>query len=78
LILNKQKPYIQTGRISIHMAQNSKTQESSYYQNSIIIHSTIEETKTNTPTKITRICWNTGEEKNCTACYLRKGCKARA
>jgi len=27
--------------------------------------------------EITRICWNTGEEKNCPACYLSKGCKAR-
>ncbi|MGD6807726.1 MAG: hypothetical protein ACQCN4_12305 [Candidatus Bathyarchaeia archaeon] len=27
--------------------------------------------------KTLRICWNTGEEKNCTSCYLRKGCKAR-
>jgi hypothetical protein len=24
-----------------------------------------------------RICWNTGEEKNCPSCYLSKGCKAR-
>jgi len=25
----------------------------------------------------TNICWNTGEEKNCHACYLSKGCKAK-
>jgi hypothetical protein len=24
-----------------------------------------------------RICWNTGEEKNCPSCYLSKGCKAK-
>jgi hypothetical protein len=28
--------------------------------------------------KTIRICWNTGEEKNCLACYLSKGCKAKA
>ncbi|HTY74492.1 MAG TPA: hypothetical protein VMD05_02890 [Candidatus Nanoarchaeia archaeon] len=27
--------------------------------------------------EITRICWNTGEQKNCPSCYLSKGCKAR-
>jgi hypothetical protein len=26
---------------------------------------------------VRRICWNTGEEKNCLACYLRLGCKAK-
>jgi hypothetical protein len=29
------------------------------------------------PDKIVRICWNTGEEKNCASCYLNRGCKAR-
>jgi hypothetical protein len=24
-----------------------------------------------------KICWNTGEEKNCIACFLSKGCKAK-
>jgi hypothetical protein len=24
-----------------------------------------------------RICWNTGEQKNCPGCYLSKGCKAK-
>lgn len=28
--------------------------------------------------QVIRICWNTGEEKNCLACYLSKGCKAKA
>jgi len=28
--------------------------------------------------KTIKICWNTGEEKNCQACYLSKGCKAKA
>jgi hypothetical protein len=25
-----------------------------------------------------RICWNTGEEKNCLSCYLGKNCKAKS
>jgi hypothetical protein len=24
-----------------------------------------------------RICWNTGDEKNCPGCYLGKSCKAK-
>jgi hypothetical protein len=27
--------------------------------------------------RIARICWNTGEEKNCSGCYLSTGCKAK-
>jgi hypothetical protein len=50
-----------------------KTQETQIFQDPIVIGSTAEEN----PAPI-RICWNTGEEKNCPACYLRKGCKAKA
>jgi hypothetical protein len=44
-------------------------------QTEIVIDSTVEELTS--PPKIARICWNTGEEKNCPACYLSKGCKAK-
>ena len=49
-----------------------KTQETAPLQELIIIESTLED---HIPMKI---CWNTGEEKNCVACYLSKGCKAKA
>ena len=52
--------------------KNSKTQETVLLQDTIIINSTVEN---HLPMKI---CWNTGEEKNCVACYLSKGCKAKA
>jgi hypothetical protein len=40
------------------------------FQNAIVIDAT--------PAPETmRICWNTGEQKNCMGCYLSKGCKAR-
>ena len=55
---------------------NSKTQETQVFQGAIIIHSTVEEIEV--PVKTVKICWNTGEEKNCLACYLSKGCKAKA
>ncbi|HTY74493.1 MAG TPA: hypothetical protein VMD05_02895 [Candidatus Nanoarchaeia archaeon] len=42
----------------------------------IIIKSVIE-TPTPTASSLRRICWNTGEEKNCPSCYLSKGCKAK-
>jgi len=53
---------------------NVKTQETQIFHDAIIIHSTVEEA---VPLKAVKICWNTGEEKNCLACYLSKGCKAK-
>ncbi len=55
---------------------NSKTQETQVLHDTIIIHSAVQEEVA--PIKTVRICWNTGEEKNCLACYLSKGCKAKA
>jgi hypothetical protein len=55
---------------------NSKTQETQTFQNAIIINAAVQEVEA--PAKIMKICWNTGEEKNCLACYLSKGCKAKA
>jgi hypothetical protein len=40
------------------------------FQNAIIIDAT-------PIPEIMKICWNTGEQKNCMGCYLSKGCKAR-
>jgi hypothetical protein len=55
---------------------NRQTQETENIQEMIIIHSTPD---LEVPIgKTIRICWNTGEEKNCLACYLSKGCKAKA
>jgi len=54
---------------------NSKTQETQSLQTPIIINSAVQEMETTAKTM--KICWNTGEEKNCTACYLSKGCKAK-
>jgi len=51
--------------------QISKQQETQF-----LIHSTAQELETPTQKDI-KICWNTGEEKNCPACYLSKGCKAK-
>jgi hypothetical protein len=45
-------------------------------QTGIVIDATVEE-MTTYPASIAKICWNTGEEKNCPACYLSKGCKAK-
>jgi hypothetical protein len=51
---------------------NSKRQETEIPPGMIVISSTVQEL--DSPVKI---CWNTGEEKNCIACYLSKGCKAK-
>ena len=51
---------------------NRQTQETQQEEMLIISSSVDAET---TPIKI---CWNTGEQKNCHACYLSKGCKARS
>jgi hypothetical protein len=42
----------------------------------IVIDATVD-SMTDSAEKIVRICWNTGEEKNCPGCYLSKGCKAK-
>ncbi len=52
-----------------------RTQEVQQYDEIFTIDSNFD-TEPPAP-KIVRICWNTGEEKNCAACYLRKGCKAK-
>jgi hypothetical protein len=54
---------------------NRKTQETGILSEPIIISSTAE-LEVSTPRTV-KICWNTGEEKNCPACYLSKGCKAK-
>jgi len=54
-----------------------KIQEAETVQQTIVISSTIQEIEVPVR-KIVRICWNTGEEKNCLSCYLSKGCKAKA
>jgi hypothetical protein len=51
---------------------SSKRQETETLPGMIVISSTVQEL--DAPVKI---CWNTGEEKNCIACYLSKGCKAK-
>ena len=56
---------------------NGNPQETQITKDMIIIQSTTQQFETPTPKGI-RICWNTGEEKNCPACYLSKGCKAKA
>ena len=54
-----------------------KTQvQTEIFQDTIVIDATVEKTEAS-HMKIGRICWNTGEDKNCPACYLSKGCKAR-
>ena len=55
-------------------SKNQTQQESS--KDLIIISSSVQDLETPIQ-KSTRICWNTGEEKNCPACYLSKGCKAK-
>jgi hypothetical protein len=56
---------------------NGKAQaETEVFQDAIVISSTVEEIATPLG-KVGRICWNTGEQKNCSGCYLSKGCKAR-
>jgi len=52
---------------------NTKLQQTQNQIDTIVISSTVQE-----PKAPIRICWNTGEEKNCSACYLSKGCKAKA
>jgi len=54
-----------------------KTKETETFQDMIVVSSTVQELEVSVK-KTIRICWNTGEEKNCLACYLSKGCKAKA
>lgn len=56
---------------------NKKTQETENLQDMIVISSAVQELDVPIKKSI-KICWNTGEEKNCLACYLSKGCKAKA
>jgi hypothetical protein len=56
---------------------NRNTQETEIPVHSIIISSTVDEPRV-AAGKIVKICWNTGEEKNCSGCYLSKGCKAKS
>ncbi len=53
-----------------------KAQETETFNDMIVISSTIQELEVPVKKNI-KICWNTGEEKNCLACYLSKGCKAK-
>jgi hypothetical protein len=46
------------------------------FQNPIFIDATVQEISAQAPERH-RICWNTSEIKNCIACYLRRGCKAK-
>jgi hypothetical protein len=55
----------------------SKIQKTETLHDMIVISSTDQELEVQVK-KTIRICWNTGEEKNCQACYLSKGCKAKA
>jgi hypothetical protein len=55
---------------------NRKTQVTEIFQDMIIIDATVQKTEAPVGKNI-RVCWNTGEEKNCPACYLSKGCKAK-
>jgi len=48
------------------------TQKTQSMEDQAVISSTVHE-----PLSPVSICWNTGEEKNCSSCYLSKGCKAR-
>jgi hypothetical protein len=56
---------------------SSKIQKTETLHDMIVISSTDQELEVQVK-KTIRICWNTGEEKNCSACYLSKGCKAKA
>jgi hypothetical protein len=56
---------------------SSKIQKTETLHEMIVISSTDQELEVQVKKNI-RICWNTGEEKNCSACYLSKGCKAKA
>jgi hypothetical protein len=56
---------------------NKKTQETENLQDMIVISSAVQELDVPVK-KSVKICWNTGEEKNCPACHLSKGCKAKA
>ena len=42
-----------------------------------IIIDAVVDTTAHTVGGVRRICWNTGEEKNCPSCYLSSGCKAK-
>jgi hypothetical protein len=53
-----------------------KTQETETLNDIIVISSTVQDLEVPIKKSI-KICWNTGEEKNCSACYLSKGCKAK-
>ncbi|MCW3984090.1 MAG: hypothetical protein NWE96_08860 [Candidatus Bathyarchaeota archaeon] len=54
------------------MSQANRQTQETQQQPIIIISSSVD-----TETKPIKICWLTGEEKNCAACYLSKGCKAK-
>jgi hypothetical protein len=56
---------------------SSKMQKTETHHDMIVISSSIQELEVPVKKSI-KICWNTGEEKNCLACYLSKGCKAKA
>jgi len=58
----------------MHMPRSSK-QIQETFEEPIIISAALEPAEVE---KVAKICWNTGEEKNCAACYLSKGCKARS
>ena len=55
---------------------HSKLHKQEVESQELIVISSKPEIETSTR-KVAKICWNTGEEKNCTACYLSKGCKAK-
>jgi hypothetical protein len=42
----------------------------------IIIDAVVEKTPSRSGV-VRKICWNTGEEKNCPSCYLSGGCKSK-
>jgi hypothetical protein len=54
------------------MPQSNRQTQAIEHMEEIIISATVENQMSPM-----RICWNTGEEKNCSACYLSKGCKAK-
>jgi hypothetical protein len=47
-----------------------------FIQEGIVIDSTVEKAHSLIG-QVARICWNTGEERNCSGCYLSAGCKAK-
>jgi hypothetical protein len=58
-------------------ASSSKIQKTETLHDMIVISSSDQELEVAIKKSI-KICWNTGEEKNCLSCYLSKGCKAKA